>query len=186
MWDFLFDSSVPFVFQTPFQSAPMDLWSPFFYLNRKNAIDAFVDDIEAGRVSPVDVLQRQYEANFQCQGPGVRWESYPLDMLCQVVQALSRASLARLILYAATNYRAFGKGMPDLCLWKADKLFICEVKGPRDRLSPEQEAHLLMLNRMGITAIVTHVEEAKEEAVDEEEEGEEEEEEEEEEDDLFL
>jgi hypothetical protein len=50
--------------------------------------------------------------------------------------------------------------MPDLTLWREKgnvKLFLAEVKGPNDRLSAEQEAHLLRLNQMGIRAIVAHV-----------------------------
>jgi Fanconi-associated nuclease 1 len=187
MWQIVFDSSIPFVFQTPYQSKPLDLYSPFFYLNRQPQIDAFLADILAEKIDAADILRQNYLENYQCISPGVAWESYSVDLLCEVVNAFeNRKCLTQLLLYGCKDYRSFGKGMPDLCMWKKEGgVLVSEVKGPRDRLSPEQEAHLIMLNQMGIKAIVTHVKEAKEEEEDNddddvEEEGEEGEEEEEE------
>lgn len=51
----------------------------------------------------------------------VNW-SFPLEMFVSVLNGLSVSSLCNLILYAAHDFRLFGKGMPDLCLWR-DKGF---------------------------------------------------------------
>ncbi len=42
LWDVVWDDSVPYVFQTPYQSAPLDLYTPFFYANRRELIEARV------------------------------------------------------------------------------------------------------------------------------------------------
>ena len=38
MWEVLFDGSVPHVFQTRFQSAPLDIGTPHFYTARQQRI----------------------------------------------------------------------------------------------------------------------------------------------------
>lgn len=34
MWNVIFDDTVPYVFQSPFQSQPLDFGTKYFYLNR--------------------------------------------------------------------------------------------------------------------------------------------------------
>ncbi len=161
LWEIIYDSSVPFVFQQPCQSVPIDMYSPFLYLNRKAAIEVFLESLRNGSLIAQNVMRNNYVTNFNRICP-VNW-SYSLDDFVAVLDGLSVASLCELMVYAAKDFRLFGKGMPDLCLWRpkgSPRLLLCEVKGPRDRLSPEQEAHLIRLNQMGVTAIVTHVREA--------------------------
>ncbi len=90
---------------------------------------------------------------------------YPCELLCTVVDLLEPVAISALLLYAARDFRAFSKGLPDLCIYRTApraQLALVEVKGPRDRLSPEQEAHLIQLcDVVGITAIVCHVAETK-------------------------
>lgn len=62
---------------------------------------------------------------------GVRWE-YTVDMLCEVVESIKSESLSQLLLYAAKDYRSFGKGLPDLTLWRKKgkpRILLVEVKG---------------------------------------------------------
>lgn len=160
MWPVLFDDTVPFVFQTPYQSAPLDLYTPFFYENRKEAIEAHLQFLRTSSVIG-DILRETYAKNYMCITPGCVWDYTP-DMLCKVVEGIAPDTLVELLRYGAQCYRSFGKGMPDLCLWRSSgtpRVFLCEVKGPRDRLSQEQEAHLLNLNKMGLVSIVCHVKE---------------------------
>ena len=163
MWDIIFDDTVPFVFQQPFQSEPLDLHTHFFYKNREESIHKFLDQVRT-MDSVSDLLKKNYEENKSCVSPGVRWD-YSVETLCEIVECLERNALAQLLLYAAKDYRSFGKGLPDLTLWRTKtngtKILLMEVKGPRDRLFAEQEAHLIKLNEMGIPAIVCHVAEPK-------------------------
>jgi Fanconi-associated nuclease 1 len=38
-WEIIFDASVPMVFQSPYQTAPLDFWTEMFYRSRKQRID---------------------------------------------------------------------------------------------------------------------------------------------------
>jgi Fanconi-associated nuclease 1 len=56
LWDLVYDSSVPFVFQQPCQTVPMDLYSPFFFLNRQEGIERFVNALRDGSLVAQEVL----------------------------------------------------------------------------------------------------------------------------------
>ncbi len=64
LWELVYDSAVPHVFQQPCQTVPMDLYSPFFALNRQTALETFVAGIRSGALDGKQLLQLNYEANF--------------------------------------------------------------------------------------------------------------------------
>lgn len=74
-WDILF-SQVPGAFETPYQSAPLDIAEETFFYARREVIEARLAEIEAGRaadiVEKVDVEQR--EKGAMCVG--VRWDAF--------------------------------------------------------------------------------------------------------------
>lgn len=45
MWDLVFDDTVPYVFQSPYQSCPLDFGTKYFYLSRKQKADKRLDHI---------------------------------------------------------------------------------------------------------------------------------------------
>ncbi|KAJ3415869.1 hypothetical protein HDV05_003933 [Chytridiales sp. JEL 0842] len=122
-WDILFDDTVPGVFSSPFQDAPLDLRTEFFYESRKEKVDKRLKDIEAGEflriLEEVDDRER------------------PLLTRC----------------------RAYGGGIPDLCVWNIDekKIKLVEVKGQGDHLSDSQKNWLDFLHAISIPCEVFHV-----------------------------
>ncbi len=60
-WDILF-LDVPGVFESPFQSAPLDLGTEYFYETRREQIERRLQEIEQGmfleRISQVDSRER--------------------------------------------------------------------------------------------------------------------------------
>ena len=45
LWEVIFDSTVPYVFQSPFQAVPLDFGSKDFYILRKEKIEARLGQI---------------------------------------------------------------------------------------------------------------------------------------------
>ena len=39
MWPVIYDDTIPYVFQSPFQSVPLDFGTKYFYLSRKTIAD---------------------------------------------------------------------------------------------------------------------------------------------------
>jgi hypothetical protein len=50
-WDVIYSADVPFVFQTPYQDAPLDLNTEAFYYNRSEVIEERLALIENGTSS---------------------------------------------------------------------------------------------------------------------------------------
>ncbi|KAI8924684.1 hypothetical protein BC831DRAFT_464343 [Entophlyctis helioformis] len=129
-WDILFDDTVPGVFNSPFQSAPHDLYTEYFYEARKAKIEARIAEIQRnGHVDLIAaVVTREQPRNTQCVG--VNWKRYSKDTLVEIADCIGGPGLARICgLYAKTYWAHMG-GVPDLCLWKPnEKRFkLVEVK----------------------------------------------------------
>lgn len=73
MWDVLF-MEVPDVFQTAFQTAPLDLGTVVFYPNRKDAIDARLSQVREGQ-GPA-LLQECWQQHVGEWCRGVNWDRH--------------------------------------------------------------------------------------------------------------
>ncbi|KAJ2998548.1 Fanconi-associated nuclease 1 [Globomyces sp. JEL0801] len=69
-WDILFDSSIPGVFNSPFQSAPLDYKTEYFYHSRQVMIDAKLKSIENGDACKIiiQVCERERPTQTICVG----------------------------------------------------------------------------------------------------------------------
>ena len=141
-WDIIFENNVENVFVDRFQTAPLDLGTDQFYLNRKELIDAkleLLNDSPIGFVNELVAECWQLNRNVQCSL--VSWELFEdLDELQGLIKCFHSNQLANLCKYLAQNYRYCRSGGPDLCVWSTEtnKFKFVEVKGPGDRLSFKQ------------------------------------------------
>ena len=91
-WDILF-SPVPGVFETPYQSAPLDIATECFFFARREVIEARLREIEEGK-GP-EILGRTDEKyrgnNTMCVG--VRWNDYSRQDLVEIVTVFIPFSL---------------------------------------------------------------------------------------------
>ncbi|TYZ50757.1 hypothetical protein PybrP1_012185 [[Pythium] brassicae (nom. inval.)] len=127
MWDVLY-ASVPDVFQTPFQSAPLDFGdAEAFYESRRELIDARLArlehewSIEQTVAAIGDTWRREYgKVSRFVSWPGE--SDLPLSFHQLVVLAIGRTSLARLMRYMLTSpeYHRAQNGLPDLLLVRAE------------------------------------------------------------------
>jgi Fanconi-associated nuclease 1 len=158
MWDVLFDSTVPNVFYNPFQDAPLDLYTDFFYQSRQSKIDSLLEKItQMNTLQVAQFLDQQYKAHMHIQCRGVSWDNWSLLELTKIACGLGGKALSVICAALVKDYRHWSGGLPDLLLWKprdratADDpttymVKLVEVKGPRDRLSAMQIAWLHLLS----------------------------------------
>ncbi|KAL2459840.1 Fanconi-associated nuclease 1-like protein [Forsythia ovata] len=147
MWDIFF-ADVPNVFCTKFQTAPLDLEFDSFYEARKSLIESLLDKIQDGLAEEILITSWELHAGTACRG--VHWEKHTLSELREAVTCIGGHCLASICRHLAQGYRSWSSGMPDLLLWRLHDNYrgeakLVEVKGPRDRLSEQQHAWLLVL-----------------------------------------
>jgi len=149
-YDVLF-TYIPNVFQTPYQTCPLDLHTDAFYPSRASEINHRLVEIANGNaerlIREVDGRERQ---NKTCV-IGLSWD-FELDDLLQIASCFDGTALATICKVMAQEYRQRGGGMPDLFLWKPERkeVMFSEVKSENDRLSDTQRLWIHVLTGVGI------------------------------------
>ncbi|XP_024006654.1 fanconi-associated nuclease 1 homolog [Eutrema salsugineum] len=160
MWDILF-SNVPGVFQTRFQTAPLDLETESFYLSRKETIESQLEKVANGMAEEILIMSYETHCGTACRG--VNWERFSLEELRAAVACVGGKCVASLCRYLAQDYRSWCSGMPDLLLWRfkengyEGEAKLVEVKSEKDRLSEQQRAWLLLLLESGFNVEICKV-----------------------------
>uniref|UniRef100_A0A0D3GDC4 Fanconi-associated nuclease n=1 Tax=Oryza barthii TaxID=65489 RepID=A0A0D3GDC4_9ORYZ len=160
MWDVIF-SDVPDVFQTKFQTAPLDLETDEFYRSRKDLIESQLKKIQDGIAEEILISSWELHQGTSCRG--VNWDRHSLTDLRAAVVCTGGHRLASLLRHLALDYRSWSSGMPDLLLWRfldergGGEAKLVEVKGPRDQLSEQQRAWILVLMDFGFDVEVCKV-----------------------------
>ena len=158
-WDIIFDSSVPGVFQQPHQSAPLDLYTQFFFESRRDAILSRLDGIKNGEARCLieNVCASNRETQTICVG--VNWNRFSTADMVEIAECIGPSALSRICELFARQYWSHRGGVPDLCLWDMSKkrFKLVEVKSENDRLSEKQVCWLQFLASVEVDAIVVHV-----------------------------
>jgi len=150
--DILF-TYVPNVFQTAYQSCPLDLFTDAFYPSRASEINRRLADIGNGLAEPLirEVWEREHER--QTCIVGIDW-AFELEDLLAIVRAFdgNREGLATVCKVMAQEYQQRGGGIPDLFLWHEERgeVMFAEVKSENDRLSDTQRLWIHVLTGAGI------------------------------------
>jgi fanconi-associated nuclease 1 len=153
-WDIIFDSEVPYVFQSKYQMAPLDLHTESFYLSREEKIKKRVNDISEENIKMVEFLDEIWKLNEKCVNAIVNWERYDLEFLKFICVSAGCKLISSICWVFAKNYRNSSKGMPDLILWKVisdEKIEFkfSEVKSENDKLSDYQRIWISNLKSFG-------------------------------------
>ncbi|KAI9351158.1 hypothetical protein DFJ73DRAFT_379247 [Zopfochytrium polystomum] len=156
-WDIIFDDTQPGVFSNPFQDAPLDLATEYFYEARKDAIQARLADIEKGKaeelISAVD--DRERPTATRCRG--VNWNAFSKEEILEIASGFGSTALSKISSAFCRNYWATSSGVPDLCIYKGGKVKLVEVKGEGDRLSQQQRHWLEFLIECSVDVEVMHI-----------------------------
>ncbi|KAL4792795.1 VRR-NUC domain-containing protein [Aspergillus venezuelensis] len=149
-YDILF-TYIPNVFQTSFQTCPLDLHTDAFYPSRLSEINHRLVSITNGSApSLISSIHDQFSASQPCC-IGLDW-SFPLSDLLEIASCFSGEALAAICKIMAEEYAARGGGVPDLFLWSLERKEVrfVEVKSEKDRLSDTQRLWIHVLLGAGV------------------------------------
>jgi Fanconi-associated nuclease 1 len=147
-YDILF-AYVPNVFQTPFQTCPLDLHTDAFYPSRMSEINHLLVQIGNGEAKTmVKKVWDEHNERNTCV-IGLDW-TYNIDDLLEIAECFDGQALAMVCKVMAQEYR--GGGVPDLFLWHPERKQVkfAEVKSENDRLSDTQRLWIHVLTSAGV------------------------------------
>ncbi|CAL5051309.1 unnamed protein product [Urochloa decumbens] len=143
------------------ETAPLDLETDYFYKSRKDLAESQLKKVQDGMAEEMLISSWELHQGTSCQG--VNWDRHSLTDLRAVVACIGGHCLALLLRHLAVDYRSWSSGMPDLLLWRfldergGGEAKLVEVKGPRDQLSEQQRAWILVLMDFGFDVEVCKV-----------------------------
>jgi Fanconi-associated nuclease 1 len=154
-FDVLF-TYIPNVFQTLYQTCPLDLHTDAFYPSRISEINARLNEISNGDAPTI--IQRVYDDHHERRTCiiGLDWTYDVLDLL-EIARCFDGEALATVCKVMAQEYGQRGGGVPDLFLWKVaeeegkkGEVRFAEVKSENDRLSDTQRLWIHVLSGAGV------------------------------------
>ena len=129
---------------------------------RKSLIESHLQNIHEGLGEEILITSWETHMGTACQG--VNSDRHSLTDLRAAISCIGGPCLASLCRHLAQDYRSWSSGMPDLLLWRfcggemrVGEAKLVEVKGPRDRLSEQQRAWILVLMDCGFNTEVCPV-----------------------------
>ncbi|KAL5407031.1 hypothetical protein PMIN03_007427 [Paraphaeosphaeria minitans] len=150
---------LPNVFQTAYQTCPLDLHTDAFYPSRISEINARLNEISNGDAPAI--IQGVHDAHHErrtCM-VGLDW-TYDIADVVEIGECFDGEALATVCKVMAQEYGQRGGGVPDLFLWKvADdakgeakkgEVKFAEVKSENDRLSDTQRLWIHVLSGAGV------------------------------------
>ena len=155
-YDILF-TYIPNVFQTSYQTCPLDLHTDAFYPSRYSEINHRLMEISNGEAERIlrSVHSEHYENRTCCVG--LDWD-FALSDLLEILSCFQGEALATICKVMAQEYQARGGGVPDLFLWDVEKkeVMFAEVKSENDRLSDTQRLWIHVLMGAGVRVELCH------------------------------
>ncbi|OBT71119.1 hypothetical protein VF21_09913 [Pseudogymnoascus sp. 05NY08] len=149
-YDILF-AYIPNVFQTEFQTCPLDLYTEAFFPSRASEIHHRLAELSnggAGRlIREVDERERERRTCVV----GLNWD-FAVEDLLEIAACFDGSALASICMVMAQDYRQRGGGVPDLFLWNPEtsQVMFSEVKSENDRLSDTQRLWIHVLMGSGV------------------------------------
>lgn len=171
---------IPNVFQTAYQTCPLDLHTDAFFPARASEINHRLVEIENGEGPRLvrQVWEREHERRTSVVG--LNWD-FEIDDITELVECFEGSALAAVCKVMAQEYRQRGGGIPDLILWRKPRdeeggggdekgngdatapagagsppgtrggeMMFAEVKSANDRLSDTQRLWIHVLTGAGV------------------------------------
>lgn len=162
---------IPNVFQTEFQTCPLDLHTDAFYPSRMSEVNARLNDISNGQAP--DLIQRVWSEQSERKTcvVGLDW-TFEREDLLEIAKCWRPEALSTVMKVMVQEYGQRGGGVPDLFLWRnlpapddqgdnkvaADcgEVMFAEVKSENDRLSDTQRMWIDVLSGAGVKVELCH------------------------------
>ncbi|KAI5786462.1 coiled-coil domain-containing protein MTMR15 [Peziza echinospora] len=142
---------VPNVFETEYQTCPLDLFTEAFYPTRASEINHRLVEIENGKAREIIEGVWDREGERKPHVVGLDW-NLDKQTLCDIVQCFPGQGLAMICKVLCQEYQQRSRGIPDLFLWSVERkeCMFAEVKSENDRLSDAQRLWIHVLSTAGI------------------------------------
>ncbi|KAL0939199.1 coiled-coil domain-containing protein mtmr15 [Colletotrichum truncatum] len=147
---------IPNVFQTAYQTCPLDLHTDAFYPTRASEINHRLVDIANGGAERIIREVDNRERERRTCVIGLNWD-YDVEDLVELVGCFNGSALAAVCKVMAQEYRQRGGGLPDLILWRTEpekECMFAEVKSANDRLSDTQRLWIHVLTGAGVKVVL--------------------------------
>lgn len=146
---------IPNVFQTAYQTCPLDLHTDAFYPTRASEINHRLAALSNGEAP--SIIREVHAAHHERRTciVGLNWD-YELEDLVELAGCFPGEALAAVCKVMAQEYRQRGGGVPDLVLWRTEEqtgrgeCMFAEVKSKNDRLSDTQRLWIHVLTGAGV------------------------------------
>ncbi|KAH0612564.1 uncharacterized protein H6S33_008944 [Morchella sextelata] len=142
---------LPNVFQTQFQTCPLDLFTDGFYPARLSEINHRLAELSnGGAATIIENIDRDHRCRRTCI-IGLDW-SFAKEDLLEIVDCIGGDALGTICKVFCQEYRQRASGLPDLFLWNHKKklCMFSEVKSENDRLSDKQRLWIHVLSGAGV------------------------------------
>uniref|UniRef100_A0A8D0EXE8 Fanconi-associated nuclease n=1 Tax=Strix occidentalis caurina TaxID=311401 RepID=A0A8D0EXE8_STROC len=161
MWDIIFMDDIPDVFRNSYQTSPLDLYTDSFYENRRDVIEARLQQLHTASSETLAKLIADVWTTQEGKAAAlVSWGRFiSLQQVQSLVSCLGGMFLSGVFRRLSKDLRHCRGGLPDLVVWctQTNHFKLVEVKGPNDRLSPKQIIWLSELKKLGAAVEVCHV-----------------------------
>ncbi|XP_035191392.1 fanconi-associated nuclease 1 [Oxyura jamaicensis] len=161
MWDIVYMDGIPDVFRNSYQTFPLDLYTDSFYENRRDVIEARLQQLHASSSETLAKLIADIWTTQEGKAAAlVSWGRFvSLQQVQSLVSCLGGIFLSGVFRRLSKDLRHCRGGLPDLVVWSthSNHFKLVEVKGPNDRLSHKQIIWLSELKKLGATVEVCHV-----------------------------
>ncbi|NXS06377.1 FAN1 nuclease, partial [Neodrepanis coruscans] len=161
MWDIIFMDDIPDVFRNSYQTSPLDLYTDSFYENRRDVIEARLQQLHSASSETLAELIADIWMTQEGKAAAlVSWERFiSLQQVQSLVSCLGGPFLSGVFRRLSKDLRHCRGGLPDLVVWSTHThhFKLVEVKGPNDRLSHKQMLWLSELKKLGAAVEVCHV-----------------------------
>ncbi|NWW43100.1 FAN1 nuclease, partial [Pedionomus torquatus] len=161
MWDIIFMDDIPDVFRNSYQTFPLDLYTDSFYENRRDVIEARLQQLHmASSETLAKLIADIWTAQEGKAAALVTWGRFiSLQQVQSLVSCLGGMFLSGVFRRLSKDLRHCRGGLPDLVVWRThtNDFKLVEVKGPNDRLSHKQILWLSELKKLGAAVEVCHV-----------------------------
>ena len=155
---------IPNIFQTAFQTCPLDLHTDAFYPARASEINHRLVEIANGEAERLLRQVDERERERRTCAVGLNWD-FEFEDLSELVSCFDGSALAAICKVMAQDYKSRGSGVPDLVLWRPGQpssgggsrkgeVMFSEVKSANDRLSDTQRLWIDVLTGAGVRVVL--------------------------------
>ena len=141
-------------FTNPYQAAPNDLFHEGFFIDREQLIEGLEHQLS----DDASFLQHVTGVYYEKQGISnrlVSWSLFERISIEEWLKAIPVQVLRNVSSFLIRNLSDFKSGIPDLFVCYGEEEFeLVEIKGPTDRLQPQQQAWFDVFPELGIPARV--------------------------------